>query len=229
MFQSGHRRYDQDDTELHYGEDNWRYAADDYARIPVKPTLDGEPSYEGIPQGLHDPSQPYWTDSDVRRYAYWSVFAGCAGFTYGHNSVMQFYRPEDNEPVFGAREYWDMAIHSPGSSQMKFLKQLMLSRAYFDRVPDQSLVAGTQGTRYDYQAATRGNDYAFVYTYNGRDIEVNMGKIAGREVHASWFDPRTGNTIAIGEFENEGVHRFDAPGEVLDGKDWVLILDSVSQ
>jgi hypothetical protein len=41
--------------------------------------------------------------------------------------------------------------------------------------------------------------------------------------------PRTGNTVAIGEFENGGVHRFDAPGEVADGNDWILILDSVNQ
>ena len=58
MFQSGHKRYDQDTTGLHYGEDNWKYVNADYARIPVKPTLDGEPSYEGIPQGLHDTLQP---------------------------------------------------------------------------------------------------------------------------------------------------------------------------
>ena len=125
MFQSGHRRYDQDDTELNYGEDNWRYALDDYTQIPVKPTLDGEPSYEGIPQGLHDPSEPYWTDRDVRRYAYWSVFAGCCGFTYGHSGVMQFYKPEDEDPAYGARDYWYDAIHAPGAAQMMHLKNLM--------------------------------------------------------------------------------------------------------
>jgi hypothetical protein len=27
----------------------------------------------------------------VRRYAYWSVFAGSCGHTYGHNAIMQFY------------------------------------------------------------------------------------------------------------------------------------------
>ncbi len=86
MFQSGHRRYDQDTTGLAYGEDNWKYASYDYTLTPVKPTIDGEPSYEGIPQGLHDITQPFWTDSDVRRYAYWSVFAGCCGFTYGHSA-----------------------------------------------------------------------------------------------------------------------------------------------
>jgi len=84
MFQSGHQRYDQDkDSPRRYGEDNWRYVRDDYARTPVKPVLDGEPSYENIPQGLHDTSQPYWSDADARRYAYWSVFAGSFGHTYG--------------------------------------------------------------------------------------------------------------------------------------------------
>jgi len=92
MFQSGHRRYDQDTIGLCYGEDNWKYVANDYNKIPPKPTLDGEPSYEGIPQGLHDSTQPYWTASDVRRYAYWSVFAGGCGFTYGNNAVMQFHK-----------------------------------------------------------------------------------------------------------------------------------------
>ena len=63
MFQSGHRDYAQDTSriDLQYGEDNWKYARDDYGKIPVKPTLDGEPSYEGIPHGLHDTLQPRWT------------------------------------------------------------------------------------------------------------------------------------------------------------------------
>ena len=41
MFQSGHRRYDQmrdtDDPLTWKGEDNWKYAVEDYARKPVKP------------------------------------------------------------------------------------------------------------------------------------------------------------------------------------------------
>ena len=94
MFQSGHRRYDQDtDSPKRFGEDNWRYVLDDYAKLPHKPVLDGEPSYENIPQGLHDGTQPYWTAADARRYAYWSVFAGACGHTYGDNAVMQFHGP----------------------------------------------------------------------------------------------------------------------------------------
>ena len=41
----------------------------------MKPVLDGEPSYENIPQGLHHGTEPRGTAADVRRYAYWSVFA----------------------------------------------------------------------------------------------------------------------------------------------------------
>ncbi len=224
MFQSGHRRYDQDDTELAYGQDNWKYVRDDYVLRPVKPTLDGEPSYEGIPQGLHDPTEPYWTADDVRRYAYWSAFAGGCGFTYGHSGVMQMHKPGDENPAYGVREYWTEALNAPGARQMVHLKKLMLFQSFFDRVPDQSLIASGQGERYDYQIATRGKDYAFIYTYNGREIQVNASQLEGDKIQASWFNPRTGETTLIREFEKKGMESFDPPGEMEDGNDWVLII-----
>lgn len=225
MFQSGHRRYDQDDSEKGYGEDNWRYVEVDYGLKPVKPTLDGEPSYEGIPQGLHDTTQSFWKDKDVRRYAYWSVFAGATGYTYGHSSVMQMHRPQDEGSAYGNKKYWTEAIDDPGAGQMKYVKQLMLKYPYFERIPDQSIVAG-QGEKYDYQAATRGENYVLVYSYNGRNITVNMGKIQGDEVEASWFNPRNGETQEIDTFKNEGKQEFDPPGKKEDGNDWVLVLTS---
>jgi hypothetical protein len=227
LFQSGHRRYDQDDTELKYGEDNWRYVETDYRLLPPKPVLDGEPSYEGIPQGLHDTLQPYWNADDVRRYAYWSVFAGACGHTYGDNAVMQFYKPSDNKPAYGAKEYWTDAINDPGASQMIWLKKLMLSRPFFDRVPDQSMITGSQGEKYDHQIATRGKNYAFIYTYTGKNILINTGKIKGDQIKASWYSPRDGNTTSIGIFPNNGVLEFNPPGDPKNGNDWVLILDSV--
>jgi hypothetical protein len=226
MFQSGHRRYDQDDTELAYGQDNWKYVRDDYSLEPIKPTLDGEPSYEGIPQGLHDPLQPFWNADDVRRYAYWSVFAGACGFTYGHNAVMQMHKPDDQNPAYGVREYWTEALDAKGAQQMKHLKNLILSKPFFDRIPDQSLIASEEGERYDYQAATRGKDYAFIYTYNGRNIKVKMGKIDGVKISASWFNPRSGKITFIGDYENTGTRNFNPPGKIKNGIDWVLVLES---
>jgi hypothetical protein len=229
MIQSGHRRYDQDDTELHYGEDNWRYIQTDYSLKPIRPVIDGEPSYEGIPQGLHDTLQPYWTDDDVRRYGYWSVFAGAFGYTYGHSAIMQFHQSGDKSPAYGPKLFWEQALNEPGAKQMKYLKELMLSRPVLDRIPDQSLIAEDQGEKYDYLLATRGNNYAFIYTYTGRIMKIAMGKIKGERVKASWFNPRNGTLQKIGEFENSGIMEFMPPGGLMNGNDWVLVLDSMTQ
>lgn len=224
MFQSGHKRYDQDTTGLAYGEDNWKYAAADYNLHPIKPVIDGEPSYEGIPQGLHDTLQPYWTDSDVRRYAYWSVFAGCFGFTYGHSSVMQFYRPQD-KPAYGVKEHWYTAVDAKGAAQMKYLKQLMLSKPCFERVPANNLLSRQQGEKYDYIAVTRGTDYILAYTCNGSDISLNIKETGWSEFKAEWFDPRTGKITEIAGDSIKEDHSFNPPGRKTDGNDWVLIIE----
>lgn len=229
-FQSGHRSYAQDTSkgDLHYGEDNWRYVEADYAKTPAKPTLDAEPSYERIPQGLHDFNLPKWTDADVRRYAYWSVFAGGCGFTYGNNDVMQMHKTnEDKVGAYGSTEMWFNSINDPGARQMIWLKKLMLSRPYMDRVPDQSLIAGEQGERYDRLLATRGKNYAFVYAYNGREMEIDATKLSGKKIKASWYNPRNGKTTAIGQFPRSKTLKFDPPGEKKDGNDWVLVMDAI--
>jgi hypothetical protein len=227
MFQSGHRNYVQDSSkgETHYGEDNWKYMDEDYAKRPIKPTFDGEPSYEGIPQGLHDTTNVYWNDNDVRRYAYWSVLAGGAGFSYGHNAVMQFYHASDTDRAYGAKKFWQPAMTDPGAQQMKYLKELFLSKPYFERIPDQSLVQDN-GERYNRVLASRGNNYAFLYTYTGRTFKVVMGKIKGTEVRAYWFNPKDGTTQVIGTITNAGIKEFDPPGEQAAGNDWLLILES---
>jgi hypothetical protein len=225
MFQSGHRRYDQDTDGLMYGEDNWRYVIDDYNKTPVKPTLDGEPSYDGIPQGLHDPAQPYWNDSDVRRYAYWSVFAGGCGFTYGNNAVMQFHRQEETNGSYGVKDTWESAINAPGASQLRYLKELILSKPYFERISAPELIADPQKEKYDYLAATKGKNYAFIYTFNGSTFNIDLSKIDGKEFKATWFSPRNGGSVLIGDFQYQKIKTFDPPGEKENGNDWVLEIE----
>ena len=53
-----------------------------------------------------------------------------------------------------------------------------------------------------------------------------MNKISSDEVKASWFDPRTGEYTAIGDYPNSGTQIFDAPGTTAIGNDWVLVLDA---
>ena len=219
MFQSGHRSYAQDTSgneTLHYGEDNWKYVNDDYKLKPVKPTFDGEPSYEDIPYGLHRADQPYWQDHEIRRYAYWSVFAGGCGFTYGHNSVMQFYTPGDSGISFFPRIKWQDGLNAPGAGQMKHLKKLVLVKPYFERVPDQSMIIDN-GERYERIIATRGKNYAMFYVYNGREFAIETKKLLFSPTKASWFDPRNGETKLISGYRNRGVNRFDPPGEKENG------------
>lgn len=227
MFQSGHKDYAQDTSSNetnHYGEDNWKFIDVDYKLKPVKPTLDGEPSYENIPHGLHDSTQPRWKDTDLRRYAYWSVFAGGAGFTYGENATMQFNKMGDWTANYGVSASWKKTVYSPGATQMIYLKKLMLSKSYFDRVPAQELVVDN-GERYNRVAATRGNTYAMFYVYNGKNFTVEISNLKFYPTRVSWFNPRTGDKILIAAGRNELPGSFDPPGETANGNDWVLILE----
>lgn len=214
MFQSGHRSYTQDTSSRearHYGEDNWRYVQDDYAKLPIRPTFDGEPSYEDIPRGLHDTTEGYWQASDIRRYAYWSVFAGGAGFTYGHNSVIQFYSSGEKAPAYFARRDWKKALFDEAAGQMQYLKKLMGSYSYFDRVPAQELVINN-GQRYNRVAATRGKDYALFYTYTGRAFKIDLKKLGMARTDAYWFNPGNGKKERIYQNGNFGKRNFSPRG-----------------
>jgi Protein of unknown function (DUF4038)/Putative collagen-binding domain of a collagenase len=227
MFQSGHRSYAQDtnsNEKLHYGEDNWRYANDDYNLKPTKPTFDGEPSYEDIPYGLHRANEPYWQDFEVRRYAYWGVFAGGCGFTYGHNSVMQFYTPGDSGISFFPKIKWQDGLKAAGAGQMRYLKKLLLSKSYFDRVPAQDLVIDN-GERYDRVLATRGKNYAMFYVYNGRNFKIKNEMFNWGASDAYWFNPKDGTKQILFKGRPNDIKGFNPPGENKNGNDWVLIIE----
>ena len=228
MFQSGHRRYGQRFGDGDYPieenteEDNWRFVERSMATNPMKPVIDGEPIYEEIPHGLHDENELRWKDYDVRRYAYWSVFAGSFGHTYGNNSIMQFIKPGVGG-AYGAKEPWYDALNNPGFNQMKYLKNLMLTFPFFERIPDQSIIAGTNGERYDRAIATRGKDYLMVYNYTGRPMKVDFSKISGAKKNAWWYTTKDGKLEYIGEFEN-GIHNFQHDSGYSSGNDHILIV-----
>ena len=238
MFQSGHRRYGQRNGDGDYTirdnteEDNWRYVAMSFGdkqeqiagrevRGPQKPVIDGEPSYEDIPQGLHDFDAPRWQDYDVRRYAYWAVFAGCFGHTYGHNSIMQFMRP-GVLGSFGAKKAWWDALEDPGYKQMKHLKRLMSSVPFTEGRCDQTVIASPNGERYDRIIATRGQDYLMAYNYSGRPMTLDLAKISGKKKKVWLMNPADGSLQYLGEYPN-GKADFAFDGAYLRGSDRVVI------
>lgn len=209
MLQSGH-------TREHI--DNYRMITEDYNRTPVKPVLDGEPCYEDHPISFK-PENGFYNDVDTRRAAYWGVFAGGCGHTYGHHSIWSM----TTEPTDYFIMTWREAILRPGGEQVKHVRALVESYPYFDRVPDQSLVL-EEYSDIEHIRATRGKDYAFIYTPDGKELQVRMGKISGQQVKAYWFDPRTGKKDEIGIYNNDGIQTFIPPSNGR-GNDWVLVLD----
>lgn len=216
MFQTGHCR-----------ENNlWDRMAYAYNLKPVKPVLDGEPIYEDHPVCFNATENGTSSAYDVRKSAYLDVFAGAFGHTYGCHDMWQFYAPH-RTPVNGPHYPWYVAMDLPGASQMKFLRQLIESRPFFDRIPDQSLITNALNSN-DHIQATRGKDYIFVYTSQGKSFTVKTSKISGKEIVAYWYNPRNGDAKEIGKFEKKPQQEFIPPSTGY-GNDWVLVIDDSSQ
>ena len=198
-----------------------------------KPTLNSEPNYEGHGINYAIDDNGIFTSTDVRMAAYWSVFSGAAGFTYGAQPIWQF--TDETRKKLSPKTYqnWQEGMELPGSAQVGLLKKLMESYPMLDLVPDQSLIVAGQGDCGSYSCAIRGKSHAFVYIPTGNKTTIRMGVISGGKVKASWFDPRFGEITEIGEFKNSGERSFEVPGmsKELDwlksgrGCDWVLVLE----
>ena len=209
----------------------WEQAGRDWALPDPKPTLNGEPAYENHPVNwIRDNGR--FTSTDSRQIAYWSVFSGACGHTYGCHDVWQFYEP-GRKPVTDAEKPWKEAILLPGAAQMVFLKRLMESRPLFGRVPDQQLIAGGTGSGSGHAVATRGQGFAFIYIPTGQPVTVRMELLQWKKMKAWWYDPRNGASVLIGIYDQTGPSSFHPPGVSKElewlrtgrGCDWVLVLD----
>jgi hypothetical protein len=222
MWQSGHGMLD---------APTWEMIEKDYNRFPTKPVLDGEPNYEDHPVNpwtrKWKPEMGRFNDYDVRKQGYRSVFAGACGYTYGHHTIWQFFSPE-REPINYPAFDWRESICRPGAAQLIHLSNLVLSRPYLTRIPDQGMLLSNPGSGGSHVRAGRDSDgsYAFVYMpLAGQTVLVDMNRIAG-PVQAWWYDPRNGRSYAAGEYDNQGPMEFTSP---LGGPDWVLVLDEAAR
>ena len=225
VFQSGHGSRE---------ADAWNWVLRDLAMKPQKPTLDMEPCYEDHPvnpwDGKWTRARGYFTAYDVRARIYRGVFAGACGVTYGHHQIWQFLNTELYPPINIGDTLigWQKAAKAEGAYQMQHLKKLMLSRPYFSRLADQSMIASEKGTDYkDLLIATRDEKgtYAFIYLPQNKPVSVDLSKITGDKKSITWFDPRTGNSIKQKAVSSKKVVTFTPPKE---GIDWVLIIDDAS-
>jgi len=219
MMQTGHSR----------DSPNYDRIAHDYALVPAKPVLDGEPGYEDHPESF-DPKNGYLNDSDVRKAAYWAVFAGAFGHTYGCHDIWQFLDTARFPAVTAARTPWREALSLPGATQMRHLRALIESRPFLSRVPDQSLLVSDAGAGGGHVQATRdvGGGYAFVYSPTGSPFTLDLSALSGETLAAWWFDPRTGHAQAAGRSPRTASQSFTPPA-IGTEQDWVLVLDDAAR
>jgi hypothetical protein len=226
MRQNGHM--------IEYG-DRYSKTLQDYQLKPIKPVIDGEPVYEDHPVSFAADKNGHTVAADVRRPLYWNLFNGAFGHTYGHHSVWQMFSSKVEPKNFPLMS-WEKAILQPGAAQMKHGKNLMLSRPFLTRVPDDTLVVKSDvptsipgaGTRVFVGTRDESSSYAMIYAPVGRAFSVDLSRISGSEVTAWWFDPRTGKAQKAGRYTRKGIETFlpPTPGELLD---WVLVLDDASK
>jgi hypothetical protein len=204
--------------------ENWRMIEADYALNPVLPCMDMEPAYEESADQIGNLGGGFLDDYDVRKGLYWALFAGAHGHTYGCWPVWQMW-DIGRVPRMWVRMPWREALQLPGAGQVRHAKELLLSRPYFGRVPDQSMILGEPGRGVYHVRATRdqAGSFAFVYLPAGADVRLTLESIRGDRYVAWWFDPRVGSAELIGEGSTREPQIFSPPR---GGPDWVLVIDS---
>jgi hypothetical protein len=226
-FQSGHGARDYE---------SWTFVTKDLALQPTKPVLDMEPCYEDHPVNPWDgkwtkKERGYFSAYDVRARIYRSVFAGATGVTYGHHHIWQFVNPDLYKPINTGDTVvtWRKAAKAEAANEMQHLKNLMLSRPYFSRIPDQSLIKSDPGKDYkDLLIATRdaSGAYAMIYLPQNKEVQVDLSKISGASKNIWWFDTRTGRSTPGKQAKGKGLLSLNPPAS---GQDWVLVIDDSSK
>ncbi|MEO6639188.1 MAG: glycoside hydrolase family 140 protein [Ginsengibacter sp.] len=198
-----------------------------YNMQPTKPVMDAEPIYEDHPVCFNAKDLGTSSAYDVRKYAYLDLFAGAFGHTYGCHDVWQMYSAK-YEPINGPHMYWNEALELPGANQMQHVRKLIESHPMLERVPDQTLIIENNYVPAERIQATRGIDYAFIYTSQGKPFTVHLKMIKGATLHAYWFNPRNGKTTEFGNITNKEDKKF-TPSTSGYGQDWILVLDDAEK
>lgn len=211
-----------------HGYDNGLMTERDHGLVPAKPTLDGEPRYEGIVAGFYFETRnpaDRCTDFDARHGAYASLLAGACGHTYGNNNIWQMWAPGRDTVIWADTPWWD-ALEHPGSFQMAHVRRLFESRPWTSLLPAQDALvdAPRHGPAKVRLAVAADRRFAFAYAPLGDPFTVDLERVGSRRVRQTWFDPRYGTAHTFHTGCNTGYMTFTPPTRG-NACDWVLVLD----
>ena len=167
----------------------------EFAKIHVRPFFLGESTYEG--------EHGAWCSAlQARKNAYWCALSGGFGHAYG-------------SPNWNFPKNWREVLELPGANSLKHLRTLLKSRPWWKLVPDVNNVVAVEGrgafATNDYTVTALANDGSFALSYlpTKRTLTIDLSKIFGAKVNASWFNPRTGETTSAGGIADKKRHDFE--------------------
>ena len=138
----------------------------DVVKTPVKPTVMGEPHYEGVlgkarAGAIH-----------IRRQAWQSFFAGACGFTYGGS-----FDEEGNGPLFSPANNWKHLLANPGAGQMIHLRSFLEKHAWYTWEWSPHIFRGATGEGELKKLAVTVADKALIYfpDHTSCDVVVSGG------------------------------------------------------
>lgn len=172
----------------------YQFARKDYRLPHPKPTLNGESCYENHSLNYQEGSGRF-TARDVRRHAYWSVFSGACGHTYGAYEIFPLYDPDSPFGKVGfPQNSWKLAIGYDGAYQMQLLKKL-LEADYLCLEPDPWFVRGDAGCGplHTESLIRKDKTRAYIYSPARQHISANSRRLAPGQKRYRWFSPVTGS------------------------------------
>ena len=160
----------------------------DYAlNDPVKPTVMGEPAYEGERKPIG-----FSSGVQMRRQAYHSFFGGAAGFTYG-----AFRDREGNGPLFSPYEGWEKLLDMEGANSMKFVKSFCLNHHWPDWIPVHDMILSNLGDSELQKVAVlaESTGECFIYFPDNSILILDLSKHfnEAEKILIQWFNPVSGN------------------------------------
>ncbi|WP_232065290.1 putative collagen-binding domain-containing protein [Rhodocytophaga rosea] len=124
---------------------------------------------------------------------------------------------------------WRNYLDLPGAKSLKHVYSLFTSHAWEKLVPDTANLVAVAGrgnfaeNNYATTAIAQDGSFAISYLPSQANISINLARLKGKQVQASWFDPRTGERKIIGRYTPQKTVSFNSPTK----DDWVLVIDQI--
>ena len=185
---------------------------------PVKPTVMGEPDYEGsrpnmVTAGIH-----------VRRQALHSYFGGAAGFTYGGKIDHK-----GNGPLWSPYRNWKAMLDMEGARSMAHIKSFCLDHSWPDWESVQGILRSNQGDGENQKVAVyiRQDNSCLVYFPDNSPATLNLAAYYPQDenIFIQWYNP--GLNLYSGEIEmpvRENELRVKPPA---DWEDAILLIRGI--